>query len=291
MGNYSMWLLEYAYCTTQPVSSLVYGKHNAGLTTIPLTFMILKGNGHTIAIDTGYYDEGYGHELTVKCGADKVIPIEGAMASIGISGEEVDTVILTHAHYDHSGGIKAFPNAHFYIQEKEVLDWIKVLAKPREYDFLTIALDPNDLKSMIDLMVENRITLLNGEVKDLLPGIDVIPLHDTHTYGLQMLTITNTDVDGNPEKWVFVGDACYSFDNFGDRDFDGVYRPVGFGVGNLTKMVEALDLSMKLAGGRKDRMIVSHEATMWDTFPTKVDENNMHTAEIYLAEGEESRMT
>jgi glyoxylase-like metal-dependent hydrolase (beta-lactamase superfamily II) len=290
MGNYSIWLLEYGYCTTQAVSSLVYGKHNQGECTIPFTFMIVKGNGHTIAVDTGYYDEGYAHELTVRFGVDKMISIDDAMASIGISGADVDTVILTHAHYDHAGGIKAFPNAHFYIQQKEFLDWMKVLAKPHQFDFLSIAIDPNDIKNMIDLMTENRLTFLDGTVKDLLPGIDLVPVFDSHTYGLQLVSITNTDADNNPDTWVFTTDACYSFDNFGEEDFNGVYRPVGFGVGNLTEMVEALDTVMKLSGNRMDRMIIPHEPAMWENFPVKVDSNNMHVAEICLAEGEASRI-
>ncbi|MDA3810560.1 MAG: N-acyl homoserine lactonase family protein [Spirochaetaceae bacterium] len=290
MENYSIWLLEYGYCTTQPVSSLVFGKHNQGACTIPFTFLIIKGNGHLIAVDTGYYDEGYAHDLTVRFGVDKIIPIDDAMASIGISGKDVDTVILTHAHYDHAGGIKAFPNAQFYIQEKEFLDWMKVLAKPHEFDFLTIAIDPNDIKQMIDLMTQNRLTFVNGEVKDFLPGIDLVPVFDSHTYGLQLVTIKNTNLKNEIETWVFTTDVCYSFDNFGDRDFNGVYRPVGFGVGSLTEMVKALDTVMKLAENRKDRMIIPHEETMWKNFPTKVGENGMHVAEICLAEGEPSRI-
>lgn len=290
MNNYSIWLLEYGYCSTQPLSSLVFGKHNEGTTTIPFTFVIVKGNGHTIALDTGYYDEGYAHKLTERFGIDKMIPIEESLASIGISGEEVDTVILTHLHYDHAGGIKAFPNAHFYVQEQEFLGWMKVLAKPREFDFLSIAIDPNDIKNMIDLMSENRLSFVDGDVKDLIPGIDLVPVFNAHTYGLQLVTITNTDAQGNPDTWVFTTDGCYVFDNFGHRDFDGVYRPVGFGVGSLTEMVKALDTIMKLSNNRMDRMIITHETKMWEMYPTKVDKNGMHSAEIVLADGEKSRV-
>jgi glyoxylase-like metal-dependent hydrolase (beta-lactamase superfamily II) len=113
MEPYSIWLLEYAVCDTQPVSSIIYGKHNGGIMHIPFCFMVLKGNGHTIAVDTGYSDEGYGHELTVKFGVNKIRSINEALTDIGFKGTDFDTVFLTHAHYDHMGGLKAFPNAHF----------------------------------------------------------------------------------------------------------------------------------------------------------------------------------
>jgi glyoxylase-like metal-dependent hydrolase (beta-lactamase superfamily II) len=288
MGNYSMWLVEYAFCTTQPVSSLVYGRHNAGIRTIPFSFMILKGNGHVAAVDTGYYDEGYAHELTVRFGVDKVKRIDAALAEIGIRGEDVDTVIITHAHYDHAGGIKAFPKARFYMQEKELLDWVKVLALPRQYDSLSAAIDPNDIKNLIDLMVQKRLTLLEGPVENLLPGISLVPLYDSHTYGLQLVKVENTDADGRPETWVFTSDACYSFENFGEGGAS--YSPVGFGVGSLTEMVRALDTIRALASGRLDRLVIPHDAAMWGKFPTAQKSEGMHVAEISLAAGEASRL-
>ncbi len=288
MSDYSIWLLEYGYCTTQPIASLVFGKFNAGITKIPFTFMIIKGEGRTIAIDTGYYDEGYGHELTVKFGVDKMVPIEKSLDAIGIKGEDVDTVILTHAHYDHAGGIKAFPNAKFYMQETEFVEWMKVLAKPHEYSFLTSAIDPNDIHNMIDLMSENRMEFVNGEIRDFLPGVDLIPIYNSHTYGMQVVTI---HVGGDqPDKYVFTSDACYSYDNFGERDNNGIYRPVGFGVGSLTEMVRALDVVMQEANRDKKKMIITHEPAMWDIYPSKVFDSDLHVAEVHLAKGEKSRV-
>jgi len=288
--NYSIWLIEYGYCTTQPVSSLVFSKHNQGVRTIPFTFLIVKGNGHTIAVDTGYFDEGYAHDLTVKFGVDRIKSIDTALAEIGIKGSEVDTVIITHAHYDHLGGTRAFPKAHFYMQERELTEWIKVMALPRQYAFLSAALDPADIKNVVELMAQGRLTLVDGQVSNLLPGISLEPVFDSHTYGMQLVTIDNRDKNGNNNPWVFTSDACYSFDNFGANPETGPYFPVGFGVGNLTEMVKALVRIYELAEHRLDRLIITHEERMWTNFPSKQTSEGMHVAEVQLSGKESSRV-
>ena len=290
MNAYSIWLVEYGCCATQPVSSLMYSRHNEGIRTIPFTFLILRGNdGRTIAVDTGYIDEGHAHELSIRFGMTAIRPIEKALADIGIRGEEVDTVILTHAHYDHLGGSKAFPNAHFYLQKKELFDWMETLARPKEYAFLTAALDPNDIRNVVDLADAGRLTLLDGAAENLLPGISCIPVFNSHTYGHQVVTI---DKDGGSagERWVFTGDACYSFENYG-AEGKGPYLPVGFGVGSITGMVEALVKIRELAGGDLKRLIITHDSDMWEAHSSAVKSDGMHVAEVQLAAGERSRIS
>jgi glyoxylase-like metal-dependent hydrolase (beta-lactamase superfamily II) len=290
MQNYSIWLLEYGYCTKQPISSLVYSKHNQGTTTIPFSFMIVKGNGHVIAVDTGYYDQGYGHDLTVRFGVDKMIDIEEAMREIGIRNTDVDTVIITHAHYDHLGGIRAFPNAHFYMQQRELLEWLKIMALPKKYAFLSVAIDPLDIKNVIDLISQGRMTLVDGYVEQVLPGISLEPAFDSHTYGMQLVTIDKIDKDTIAGKWVFTSDACYSYSNFGDDPKIGPYLPVGFGVGNLTEMVKTLDKIQLLAQGRMDRLIIPHDSKMWEVYPSMITSKGMHIAEIQLSENEKTKL-
>ncbi|GHV85447.1 hypothetical protein AGMMS50230_10550 [Spirochaetia bacterium] len=300
MEAYSMWLVEYGSCDTQPVSSIIYGKHNAGIMTLPFSYLVLKGNGHTIAVDTGYYDDGYGHELSVKFGVNKIRGIDKTLADIGFRGEEFDTVILSHAHYDHAGGLRTFPNAHVYLQKKEWLDWLEVLALPKPFSGLAAAIDPNDIKRLLDYCAKGQLTLVDGEALNILPGISLYPVFDSHTYGSQLVTIERSgprDSDpgdhdpGDPgDRWIFTGDVCYSLENFGPAGSGGPYSPVGFGVGSITQMVRSLVKIQELAEGKTDRLIICHDPAMWTTFKSKTTAAGFRIAEIQLSPGEKSRL-
>lgn len=65
------------------------------------------------------YVETEQHKLLVDCGATDAFMKNAEM--LGIDLNEVDTVILSHGHYDHSGGILPFaqmnPSAPIYMQQ------------------------------------------------------------------------------------------------------------------------------------------------------------------------------
>ena len=72
-----------------------------------------------------FYVETAGHKLLVDLG-----PSEAALHNakeLGIDLTEVDTVVLSHGHYDHSGGIMPFvksnPDAAIYMQETADADY------------------------------------------------------------------------------------------------------------------------------------------------------------------------
>jgi glyoxylase-like metal-dependent hydrolase (beta-lactamase superfamily II) len=283
---YSLWLVEYGACDTQPVSSVIYGKHNAGIMTLPFSYLVVKNGKRLIAVDTGYYDDAYGHELSVQFGVNRMRDIDKTLTDFGFKGEDFDTVILSHAHYDHMGGLRAFPNAHVYLQKKEWLDWLEVMALPKPFSGLTAALDPNDIKYAVNLAAKGKLTLVDGEVRNILPGISLYPVFDSHTYGSQLIAIEKT----GGGSWIYTGDACYTLENFGEPNSAGPYSPVGFGVGSITGMVKALVRIQELAEGKTERLIICHDPSMWTVFPSKTSAAGFRIAEIQLAPGDSSRL-
>ncbi len=76
---------------------------------------VLKSDATTIVVDTGY------DALEAERRGRPILrdPAK-ALEAIGIHAEDVDTVIITHLHYDHAGGLERFPNAKFHLQKQEM---------------------------------------------------------------------------------------------------------------------------------------------------------------------------
>lgn len=93
--------------------------------------MLLISDNRKILIDTGSgknWNEKFEKIYGIDFSQHDMFP---ALAKIGVKPEEITDVILTHLHFDHTGGavvfengkpIPAFPNAKYHVQQKQY-DW------------------------------------------------------------------------------------------------------------------------------------------------------------------------
>jgi glyoxylase-like metal-dependent hydrolase (beta-lactamase superfamily II) len=76
---------------------------------------LLRRNDERILVDTGYdAEEGR------RRGRPILTDPRAALAPFGITAEDVATIIVTHLHYDHAGGLRLFPNARLHLQAAEM---------------------------------------------------------------------------------------------------------------------------------------------------------------------------
>ena len=92
-------------------------------------------NGCGFEHGLSFYIETKKHKLLVDTGATDLF-IENAK-KLGIDLSKVDIVILSHGHYDHSGGIMSFakinPNAKIYMQKTAAYDYYNLRDNYQKY--------------------------------------------------------------------------------------------------------------------------------------------------------------
>ena len=86
----------------------------------PIWSALIQGNGHNILVDTGLHDAQWLNANALPTNIADEEKMESALLRASkITPDDIDTVILTHLHYDHTGNNKLFKNAVFYASKRE----------------------------------------------------------------------------------------------------------------------------------------------------------------------------
>jgi glyoxylase-like metal-dependent hydrolase (beta-lactamase superfamily II) len=192
-------------------SSLLLYLTDAGR-TIPITYRLwaIRNGERTIVVDTGLpLDEAH------RRGIGDAIDAGAALLQAGIDARAVDTVILTHLHWDHGSNVGQFPNARFVVQRAEI-DWLRdpMRNHPSIGRFYS-----DDLSVFRALAERDRLQLLDGDGV-IADGVEALHVGG-HTPGSQVVVV---DVDDG--RAVICGDAIPLNRNFTDDIPNGIHGDV-----------------------------------------------------------------
>lgn len=136
--------------------------------TIPMeySYWILRRDGRTVLFDTGYDIPEYAEHDEVE-----LVPVPEGLALLGIDPLEVDTVVLSHFHYDHLGWLHLFRNATVVAHRLERETWFARW----ERDDLGRLVWPAHLEAVAAAEREGRLRLIDARA-ELEPGIEVVPI-------------------------------------------------------------------------------------------------------------------
>ena len=292
MANYSIWVLEYAHVPNHVVGGLIYGAHNQGFRKVPYCYVLIKGQNHVAMVDVGYNHKEFGAHLADQYGATNWHPPATVLGECGVRPEDVDTVFITHAHFDHFGNVEDFPNATFYIQEREIAKWVWAMSLPERMQYLMVAVDPGDVLRGVGLAQKRRLVAVDGDKEDVLPGVDLHAAFDTHTFGSMWVSGRNDGKQPSDDCWVFGGDLVYVYENVeGDGTLVGVdklYNPIGFAVGSQMNLILTTEQMMKTVHYEKRRLVPVHEERVKEEFPSRITKAGLRISEICLASGDRS---
>lgn len=276
MTNYSITVAEYAKNEHYNNTMVYSGYYGTGEERLTYTINVLKSDNELIVVDTGYdvtQEEAARHEAAESITNFKN-PVD-VLKRIGVDPLEVKHVILTHAHWDHMGGISFFPNAKFYLQKDELLNWINIMAKSPEYGTLKTPMSYSNLEEAVGLIKEGRLILLDGDVEQLLPGIDIKVARFGHSFA-QNLVYVNT-ING---RYILSGDTAYVKENFVGVNGSGVSLPNGFAIGSIINTITTMQDMLKDVNGDTSKIIIGHDDKMWQDYKSVQYEDSLHVAYI-----------
>jgi len=291
MANHSIWVLEFAFAPQAPKGNFLYGAYNEGSIPLSYAYVLIKGGDFLAMVDVGYDHVRYGEILAHKSGIKTWRPPADVLARCGFSPQDVTHVFITHAHYDHMGGIGFFPNATFFIQERELSKWIWAMSLARRFRWFMAATDPADILHAVDLGRQGRLRCVNGVMEDVLPGVDLYPAYDTHTPGSQYVLVRNDGKRATNDGWVLAGDIIYQIENLtGGDERDPYYIPAGYAHGSQTNLLLTTEEMMTHVQHEAKRIVPVHEARLKTLYPSRSFDDGLAIIEIALADRDASRL-
>ncbi len=137
----------------------------------PYTLLYVNTGNHRVMVDTGAGNLGE-HAANMFPNLDHSTSVTGKLIpnlrAAGIEPEDVDTVLITHAHPDHVAGTLiegklAFANAQYFVPRMEYEFWMSDAATQAPPVFVSIARE--NLEAM-----RERMTLIDDGT-EIVPGI------------------------------------------------------------------------------------------------------------------------
>ena len=212
-------------------------------------FWVARSPARTVVVDTGFSPAG-----GAARGRTMLMDTMSALRAAGTAPENVAQVVLTHAHYDHIGGLPAFTEtaAEVVMTRAEYDFWTGPMGRRGQFAHTTEA---SELDHLRELRAAGRLTLA-GPAHQIAPGIELIQVGG-HTPGQAIVTVATA---GGPV--ILASDAVHYYEEL-ERD-----RPFSI-VASLADMYAAFDQIRGLAAGA--RVVAGHDPLVAERFGVPAD--------------------
>lgn len=206
---------------------------------------VLRNGDQTILVDTGYD----GAEAEAR---DRPIAMEPhlALAPLGLKPEDITTLIVTHLHYDHAGGLHLFPNATLHVQAAEMT---YATGPCMCHDTLRMPFTATHICEAVMRLYAGKLVFYDGEA-EVADGITVHCIGG-HSRGLQCVRVRTKS------GWlVLASDAAHYYENV------RLKKPFPIVV-DLQNMLDGFEVLNRLAS-HPDLIIPGHDPLVSQAFPS-----------------------
>jgi glyoxylase-like metal-dependent hydrolase (beta-lactamase superfamily II) len=208
-------------------------------------FWVLRSPDETILVDTGWDPAA-----AARRGRTVRIEPRRVMEQLGIGNDSVSRIVLTHLHWDHTGGVRRFPDAQVVVQERELEFWGGPMG--RRLQFAAHA-EADDVEDVLRADADGRVQRLVGDAR-LVPGVEA-RLVGGHSPG-QMILLAETASGGV----VLASDAAHYYEEL-ERDW-----PCSIVV-DVAATYAGYELLRELGASGETRIVAGHDPLVLERFP------------------------
>jgi glyoxylase-like metal-dependent hydrolase (beta-lactamase superfamily II) len=215
-----------------------YGEPDAALGVDYYFWIITDDDGTVTLVDTGFAP-GAGRRRQ----REQWLTPADALPALGIAPGRVRTVVITHAHWDHTGNLGQFPDAEIVMSQAEYDFWTSPVARR---PLFALHSEAGELELLAAARAAGRLTLTQASQTQLRPGVELIQVGG-HTPGELIVTI-----DDGAGTVILASDALHHYE---EVDSDRPYAVLS----DLPAMYRAYDLLAELASQPGARLVAGHD--------------------------------
>jgi glyoxylase-like metal-dependent hydrolase (beta-lactamase superfamily II) len=274
--NYAHTDLPFEFCGGVPIHS---GK---GLATLAMHYTLISSRDEDGKVHHHLVDVGFDEPWIPRFGFYDYESPETVLAKVGVMPAEIETVLVSHMHFDHVNNMSRFPNAHVHVQWDEFRGWCEVLALPSRFtplgpeSWITSSFDRGDLAVFARLAGEGRLHFM-ADLDEPVEGVAGHLSVGGHTFGIQWFTVPTA-----AGEYVVASDTAMWYSNIEEM------WPSGYTNGGTYQMLMTYGELQERVAGELDRVLPGHDMKIFERHPSWLAGPN-HVAEVHVAEWDRSR--
>jgi glyoxylase-like metal-dependent hydrolase (beta-lactamase superfamily II) len=241
---HEVYAIRYGHHARRSPANFIDGDPHDVLQPLDYFVWLIKGPAGAVVVDTGF-DQA----MAQRRGRDMVKPVRDGLAALGVAAEAVETVIVSHLHYDHCGNYDLFPRARYHLQDREMA---YATGRCMCHAALRLPFEAEDVVAMVRKVFAGRVAFHDG-ADEIVPGVTVHRIGG-HSKGLQSVRVKT-----RRGYVVLASDATHLYAHVdGGRVFPIVY--------NLAEVVEGYVTLRNLATSPR-HVVPGHDPLVLARYP------------------------
>lgn len=198
-------------------------------------FWVVRNRARTVVVDIGFSAAGG----AARNRTSLIDPIE-ALELLGLPAEQVQTLVVTHAHYDHIGNLARLPAANVVLAAAEYAFWISPMGSRAQFHH---SIEDVELDALTAADQAGRLIQFSDR-HQVAPGIELIEVGG-HTPGQSVVLVQTV---AGPV--LLASDAIHFYEEYTED------KPFAF-VANLVDMYAGFDRIRAMVDSGQVRHLVS----------------------------------